>query len=206
MARYNEILVGRYNRMLQKLFGMKGGSPAPQLASEIAPAFPLFSGAEHRYLEGWDRFAARISQAAVAAAFGQLRLRNPANSNVIAVVEKLRVVNLAAAADQPFMSLAAQAADLVTLSAYITQRFDARGRQNPTLISSQTTAGAAFGGTIHDQMALAAGSFGDFIITDIQEIPILPGDAITIGGNTANQLLVAHFWWRERFLEDSERA
>lgn len=206
MARHNEILAGRYNRFLQKVFGMKGGAVAPQLASEIAPAFPLFSGAENRYLEGWDRFAARISQVAVAAAFGQLRLRNPSGANVVAIIEKLRVLNIGAATDQPFMSLGPQAADLATISAYVTQRFDPRGRPNPALISSQTTAGAAFGGTIYDQMALPINTFGDFIVTDIQEFQILPGDAVTIGSGVANQLLVAHCWWRERFLEDSERA
>src|SRR5882762_4396490 len=39
MARFNEILTGRYNRFLQKLLQMKGGPPSAQLASEIQPGF-----------------------------------------------------------------------------------------------------------------------------------------------------------------------
>jgi len=35
MAKFNEILAGRYNRFLQKLFQMKGGPPSAQLSSEI---------------------------------------------------------------------------------------------------------------------------------------------------------------------------
>src|SRR5260370_18480671 len=90
MARYNEILVGRYNRMLQKLFGMKGGVVAPQLASEISAAFPLFSGVENRYLESWNRFTSVVNQVALAGTPAQWQLRNT-TSNVIAVIEKLTI-------------------------------------------------------------------------------------------------------------------
>ncbi len=43
MALFNEILVGRYNRFLQRLLSMKGHPPAPQLASEIQPNFDVES-------------------------------------------------------------------------------------------------------------------------------------------------------------------
>src|SRR5260370_32873282 len=90
MARYHESLVGRYNRMLQKLFGMKGGVVAPQLASEISAAFPLFSGVENRYLESWNRFTSVVNQVALAGTPAQWQLRNT-TSNVIAVIEKLTI-------------------------------------------------------------------------------------------------------------------
>jgi len=41
MGQYNEILVGRYNRLFQKLFGMKGGAPAPQLPGMFKRMFHL---------------------------------------------------------------------------------------------------------------------------------------------------------------------
>src|SRR5438034_3476406 len=88
MARFNEILVGRYNRFVQKLLSMKGDAPVPQLASEFQPIIPTFSGVENRYLEGWDRFSITLSQTAVAAQTNGLQFRNPAGSNVIAVFEK----------------------------------------------------------------------------------------------------------------------
>src|SRR5712691_3304956 len=89
MARFNEILTGRYNRYLQKLLQMKGGPPSAQLASEISTQIGLFHGAETMYLQGWELFFASFSQANLAAANSGVRLRNPALSGVIAVITKL---------------------------------------------------------------------------------------------------------------------
>src|SRR5467141_5154557 len=89
MARFNEILAGRYNRFLQKLFQLKGGPPAAQLASEVMPVFPFFSGVEHRYLEGWYRYYGQLSVAAIAAVGPSYQIRNPLNSEVVAVIERL---------------------------------------------------------------------------------------------------------------------
>src|SRR6266852_4829039 len=89
VAKYNEILVGRYNRYLQKLLGMKGQAHAPQLSSEISVNLQLFNGVETRYLEGWNRFSTSMNVAAVAALLSGAQLRNPAASNVILVIEKL---------------------------------------------------------------------------------------------------------------------
>src|SRR5216684_1967801 len=89
MARFNEINVGRYNRALQKLLGMKGEASVPILASEIAPSFVLPYGVENRYLEQWNRFGLGMNVTATAGNQSAFRLRNPAGSNVIAVVEVL---------------------------------------------------------------------------------------------------------------------
>src|SRR5713226_5812707 len=98
MARFNEILVGRYNRMLQKLFSMKGAAPMPQLASELAPTINFFSGVENRSLEAWNRYGLLLSITAGAATNSLLRIRNPSTTNVIAIIEKLTVNNNTAAA------------------------------------------------------------------------------------------------------------
>src|SRR5713101_5173625 len=90
MGRFNEILVARYNRYLQKLFGIKGDAPVPILASEIMPSFSLFSGIENRFLESWYRYGIGIDiPAGAAGKNGQVRLRNPSGSNVLGVVEKV---------------------------------------------------------------------------------------------------------------------
>jgi hypothetical protein len=96
MARFNEILVGRYNRLLQKLYSMKGPVPAPQLASEISTTFNLFNGPENRYLESWALFQRAIIFAAVAAQVNAVRLRNPAGSNVVGVVTLIQLATGAA--------------------------------------------------------------------------------------------------------------
>src|SRR5258707_13299714 len=125
MARFNEILVGRYNRFLQKLFSMKGGPPSAQLATEITPNLNLFNGIENRYLESWFRYGAAPGLAAVVGANPGFRFRNPAGSNVIAMVEKLSLPLLANVIRQG--ELRAVAVDLGGASRCAQARIDARG-------------------------------------------------------------------------------
>src|SRR5260370_42568385 len=92
MARYNEILTGRYNRLLQKLLQMKGGPPAPQLASEISPHLSSPDlGVESRFHRGWNRFGFAINTAAGVGTASAAQLRNPPNSKVIGVIHKIQV-------------------------------------------------------------------------------------------------------------------
>src|SRR5437016_6340246 len=98
MALYNEILTGRYNRFLQKLFSIKGEAPSPQLSGEIGPTFSLFNGVENRYLETWQRFVIVAGTGTPAAGNrAAVRIRMNVGSGVIAVVEKLSVVKNTAA-------------------------------------------------------------------------------------------------------------
>ncbi len=46
----------------------------------------------------------------------------------------------------------------------------------------------------------------EFITYENQEYPLLPGEAMQINSNVANQQIRASFRWRERLLEESERA
>lgn len=205
MARFNEILVGRYNRLVQKLFSMKGSAALVTLSDEMFAVLPLFYGAENRYLEGWDTFGVSIGQAAVAAQFGMVRLRNPVASNMIATVFKaIAIVSTAAATAS--LNRETVSTDYTTVYANAGQRFDQRGRANPTCVVSSQTAAAQTGVALANVGLPFAGSSQDFLITDIQEIPLLPGDALNISINTVNLAQTATFWWRERFLEDSERT
>src|SRR5437899_9413190 len=89
MALYNEILVGRFARGIQKYFGAKGSPPIKQLAGDLYIVHKLFNGAENRYLEGWSRFGWVAGQAAAVGNKSAVRLRNPPTSNVIAVIERI---------------------------------------------------------------------------------------------------------------------
>src|SRR5437899_5615173 len=122
MARFNEILVGRYNRFLQKLFQIKGSPPSPQLGGDIQPSFAVFSGVENRYLEAWQKFGNTIVAAAVAAQNSAVRIRNPVASNVVAVLEKVSIAN--AIADT--ITLNNQTADANLASTAGSIRLDAR--------------------------------------------------------------------------------
>jgi hypothetical protein len=208
MALYNEILVGRFNRFLQKLFAMKGGPPAPQLATEITPSFPLFSGAENRYLEAWDRYAAGVNVGPAAANMSGVRLRNPAGSNVVAVLERVSMNE--AQNDVIAVRWGTQGADLAVVQALNFNRLDSRSRPGPTLIfSNQATAPAV--PVLTNQFTIEAadllGHTSYVLMNDEnQELVMLPGDAIQIEATTVNQNLRVFIWWRERFLEDSERT
>ncbi len=203
MARYNEILVGRYNRMVQKLLSMKGPASLATISDEMFGVLSFFYGAENRYLEGWDRFGFASSQTAGGAGFrAGIRLRNPAGANVIAVVEKISFWN--ALLDTPLVNHGASTLDFTTVLD-LTARFDARGRPKSSLILTQSGNVGAAANTLW-QGTQAANVSIDAIITDIQEIPLLPGDVIDLLAGTLNQGLNAVVWWRERFLEDSERA
>jgi hypothetical protein len=201
MAKYNEILVGRFNNALKKFFSMKGPAPAPQVAGEIGATIPLFFGVENRFLEEWTRFASFNAQAGVAATFASLRLRNPTGSNVIVVVEKIAVAFTVVDIVSTF--LGPLTGDLATIIATAT-RLDARGRPAGSAVLSQGTPAAI--NTTNIWAADGAPNVTiDEVLDENQEITVLPGDVIQIQSQTANTLLRASIMWRERFLEESER-
>ena len=203
MAQYNEILVGRYNRALQKLLSMKGEPPAAQLAGEISPTLQFFWGVENRYLESWNRFGQANNQGAVAAQSSTIQLRNPPTSNVIIVVEKLLMLSTTSGI-QGNISQQAGAADLTTVVAFANQRLDARGGQNPAGIISRQNNAADLGSLIGTYGTSAANASTDFFLMDDQELTILPGDTIRVNTNTVNVNFLVSWIWRERALEESE--
>jgi hypothetical protein len=208
MAIYNEILVGRYARMLQKLFGIKGTVPTKQLAGEVAPAFPLFNGVENRYLESWDRFGASAAQTASVGNNSGFRLRNPVGSNVIAVIEQLRFeVDTANSPISIETGPAVAAGDGATV--YTPRGLDPRGRTLTTMIVTSGNGLLTLGGGNIAAIGFGEGQAGvhlDLIQDENQEIPILPGQALNILTAGTNLLLRVSCLWRERFLEESERT
>ena len=208
MARFNEILVGRFNRALQKTTGIKGAASTPVLASEIVPSWALFWGAENRYLESWFRYGQFfLSGGAVAAQNQGLRLRNPSTSNVICVFEKLAFSEFSVADTNVSVQVQPRSTDLTTIfNLGANARFDPRGQPTSILIFSNQTNAPAGTGT---KFACAVGVNAppiDAIVTDIQEFPLLPGDAIDVFTSAVNLTMGCTFFWRERFLEESERT
>jgi hypothetical protein len=210
MARFNEILVGRINRFLQKLLGMKGSPPAPQLASEITPSFEIEDvTVEDRVLLQWNSFAWAQFGAANVGFATQLRLRNPVGSGVIAVIERVSVTSQAGS--QTFnLSKAQVSTDLttpVTTPPIIRDLRSASGQPTATLMGSAMTPsfanGVAVVGTVIDQIKIAANTSWQFIYTHHQELTLLPGDSYSLSGG-ANEAMQGSFWWRERALEESE--
>jgi len=78
MALFNEILVGRLNRWVQKFYAIKSGSASlTQLLPTVQTTNQLQSGNEDRYLQGWQRYAFNYDVTGVAAQFSVAELRNP---------------------------------------------------------------------------------------------------------------------------------
>lgn len=205
MARYNELQVGRFNRALQKLFSMKGPASLVTLSDEIFPIHAFQNGIENRYLEAWDRFGVVQTVAAAAANFSMAQLRNPAGSNVIAVIEVASACGTPAGGTSAFLlSRLVQPNDLSVVLVPSQARFDPRGRNNPVMIpSSQNTTNFQIGNAVLNKTQ--ANSM-DFVLYEGMQFPLLPGDAWVMQCNVVNTPAIFSWNWRERFLEDSERA
>jgi hypothetical protein len=212
MARYNEILVGRINRGLQKYFGIKGDAPVPQLAGDVAVAHSLFNGAENRYLEGWEKYGLAMAVAAAAANTSCVRVRNPIGSNVVAVIEKLLVSETVNDSNLVVRKAKGISADLAVVNGVLGTNFDDRARIAPTIVlSQQNTAAAppAMGGTNENsvlQASILASQPFNVVMTDLDEFPVLPGTGLQVNCGVVNQALNVTIWWRERFLEEAERT
>jgi hypothetical protein len=205
MARFNEILAGRYNRMLQKLFVLKGGPPAAQLASEVMPVFQLFGGVENRLLESWNMWAAPNVIPANAAFVGTYQLRMPVGTNVMAVIEKISVYNGGAAATNVTLGVQVAAIDLAGIVGVAPRDTRLTMTAGSTAIASVTSASAQTSGTVFEVSQLPAGDESQqFILTDDQEFVLTPGFAIRIQGSVINQILGVTVHWRERAMEESE--
>jgi hypothetical protein len=205
MARYNEILVGRFNRFLQKLLGLKGGPPAPQLASDIGPTFEVEQVAvENRYLLTVDSFATTVTQAGVAAVISTIKLRNPVGSNVMAVFEKILVSS--SVTETPALAMGTDQTDGGQVVALVgSNNLDSRSARTSSLIFSRSAAASPPSQQAIEQIQFTGQPY-DFVGYQNQEITLNPGRSIQVQQSSANTNLVVTWKWRERLLEESERT
>jgi len=211
MAGFNEILAGRFNRALQKLFSMKGPASVNELATTIQPQVQFGWGNEMRYLEGWNRFGAATQVGPVAAVVNAFQIHNPTTTGIVAVIEKFSIFPNAGAPDTFVVTrtgLQNDGLDLATILTNTSMRFDARtsGQASSSILSSQS---AAAPGVIGSPKLIAPMNGGlpyaEVIVLDDQEITLLPGDALQVIGFVVNIAWFVNIWWRERPLEDSEK-
>ena len=203
MATFNEIQVGRFNRFLQKLLSMKGDAVMATLNPELQAQLTLLNGVENRYLEGWDRFGIVQTVNAVATFQSSVRVRNPTGSNVLATFEKITGTQ-GTAGNLQELSVGV-AGDLATIVTPINVFFDKRGRAAPSLIVSSDASGSSGSLNVIHRINVGASAPYDYQQNEDQEIPLLPGSCIQLS-SAVNSQIIATFWWRERFLEDSERS
>ena len=208
---FNEMQVGRFNRAMQKLTGVKGDPPVRQIGTEVLPIFPFPLGAEFRYLESWNLFGIGIGVNAGGAGNNSAwQFRNPVGSNVIGVfMYMLLSNNNAAIVDNRLEGPTPLTTDLA--AAFTGVRMDGRyGGVNAThnlIISGQSNAaiGQLPGPTVSLQVLMQSNQSPLELLNGF-EIPLLPGDVLRMRQATTPFNLNYTVFWRERFLEDSERS
>lgn len=209
MAVFNEILVGRFNRYLQKFTGIKAAPPVPALGTELMAVLDVNSfKMEDRYLFQIDSFWINNGIGPVAAQNSVVRFRNPAGSKVVAVVEFLGITSTVAEQTAPFMQIQVGSinADLSTTN--LIPPLDPRsGRKGSSLITSVQNNIVGGGGGFQNIVVFptTANSFFGLTLYDDMEIPLLPGIGIQVVTTAVNTLLNVDMKWRERALEDSEQ-
>jgi hypothetical protein len=205
VARFNEILVGRYNKALTKLFSIKGSAPAPQLASEIGPTIEIEQvPVELRFLTSVDSFATFLTNAGVAAVLSTIKFRNPVGSNVVAIFEKISFAIGTSAGVS--IQMGTDQTDGGLLVALVSgNNLDPRSGRISSLILSRSVAAAPPSQTGIEQATVLSNTMYDFISYQNQEITLMPGRNLQLVMDTANITLATSFKWRERLLEESER-
>lgn len=214
MARYNEILVGRFARGVQKLFGIKGEVPTASLAGEIGVTHALQSGRENRYLEDWQMYAGRESLGGVAAQDSVVRASNPSNSNIVAVIESMFLFVSSPVNGDIFLEFAATGNNGSLGGSPTPAAFDSRknppgtGNNGAALVLSGTNNIGQGNHIVFAEVILPNVNTltNEFINYEQQEIVILPGADLQFRSVTLNISFTVMLRWRERFLEESERT
>ena len=212
MAGYNEILVGRFNRALQKALGMKGAASMNELSTTLQANFSFFWGTEMRYLEDWDQFQFGVTVPAQGAAQpSSLRIRNPSTSGVVAVVEKITIANLAAAANSYSLQSQLIGTDLVNDITPNIARLDPRFAAGQANLFPACALKISFGTgvltvpSVIGVYTLLIGTMFDLINDEPCHLVLLPGVAFHLQGGTLNQEMSSTWKLRYRPLEDSEK-
>ena len=209
MAGYNEIEEPRYQRALQKMFGVKGLSPVKSLSGEIQPVFHLFRGREFRGLEGWQSFGTQTATNAVAAQNSAVRITNPKNSGIVAVLES---ITLWAGGIEAFILEFANSAQPQLTNVLSNAAFDNRFKPPGTgtngaamTMSWDNNVGSAFF-IAFSSLVVAANVMGQEIINyDEQEIIMLPDSSLQVRDTNLNTQIHVSMRWRERVFAESER-
>lgn len=89
---YNVIGNGRFSSALQRFLGIRGSTPAPQLAPDVMGVYEISDyGAGRAFLLGVLRAEATGLVAAVAAQFSGFSIFNPVNSGVLLHINTLAI-------------------------------------------------------------------------------------------------------------------
>jgi hypothetical protein len=146
-----------------------------------------------------------ITNVGVAAVFSTFKFRNPINSGVVAVFEKISANS--GANDFVDIQVGTDQTDGNTIVALTNQNnLDARSNRISSLIFSRSGAAAPVSQSTIARIFAGSTITQDFIGYQNQEISLLPGRSLQLVSGTAAVTLISSFKWRERLLEESERT
>jgi|SRR6267378_1577910 len=206
MARFNEILVGRFNRFLQRYLSMKGGPPAAQLASEIAPNLNLedATNLENRWLMQVRSYGLALTSPAVAAQLSAARIANPAGSGAVIVVEKISGTQGAIASLLYTLTRGPVGGGNLTAPVSGANRDLRQGSTSGSVAQLSVGSAAANTGAGLAFVSALQNTTGEFILDEDQEIVVMPNDILTVWSSAINTQVLITFFWRERALEEGE--
>lgn len=202
----------RYNEIIKRLLGGKGGEPLNEVAAELVPSLVLEgpdAPFEYRRLGGiasWGGF--RLGGANVGV-FTQVGVRTPAAPGSISVVEGFVLRNTNVAATVVQLRLIVQQ----TLPGFIgpgtvTVHRDTHSLSSATIgpsTSIQEFQNAALQGFPFFSYSLqAAGALGDTILVPNLQLELAPNSAFLVNPNLVNQSVEMSAWGYERVEEPSE--
>ncbi len=202
MALFNEIQVGRFSALLQKLCSIKGAAPSPQLAGEIIPTLPLeVDRPEWKYLAGERLCWGGGQVAAVAGEKGAIQIVNRW-AGTLAVVDRIQIGGTTAGT---VYYVGRRGSIMPGGSTQLASGFrDFRnpdGSDQSTLQIWSNTSAASLIETIYIRCRLNAQTLpycleGPWVVT--------PGSSLIIQDSVVNQIVTANFFWRERKIELDE--
>ena len=201
----SKIEIGRYSELLRRQFGMKGQeSVAAELSPEVSPIVILEDASdEWNYLKGVRDCGFGDIVAAIAGFTSKWRMRNPAASGIIAVVEFIEIVTNATSAKR--ITINNQTVDFPTpvQGAVLDARWGIVGVAEPAVIVTASNAQATgpAGTSIGESRALSNAPW-----TYAQEIVLVPGAVLDFGTADQDEDARATVRWRERAFPALEAA
>jgi len=157
---------------------------------------------------GWRRYQRGVAQGAVAAQAPTVKLRNPLNSNILALVEAIVVTNNggAAAVKIEFGYQLSPATDFANFPDLAMIR-DSRQSAPANFVFSNCVVSHETNATpfVTGGMAFRIPANVPFSLPGAPWI-VMPGFAVIVGQDVLNQALDVQIIWRERILNDQENV
>ena len=207
----NEIQVGGYNGLLNKLLSMKEGAPAPTLAPEILAGFILENDRpEWAFLKG-ERLMGLVATQTTVADQRVLALCNPVGSGLLVVVDQAncmlddagnaveRILWCVGNSTLPGNIFGPQPRDSrIMLPAFV------GAATSPVFAGSLVGAGGYFG-IQHDLIGSPLATGATTLSRLMSPVVLAPGSALGVVNSVAGTMTMFASWhWRERVLDPAE--